>query len=126
MAVKANQPVDATISVANAASGGADVCTIQLLGENGDALNGVGAVFFYIASTASGDTLAIDGTTTSDLAIATDGLLIEEVTDLAGWLVSESDGAIGLTVTVITAYTAYLVLVMPDGRLVISDVLTYT
>lgn len=126
MAVKANQPVDATITITNAGSGGADTASVQLLGENGEALNGVGAVFCYLTKNADGSTVVTDSTDTSEIVIKTNGLYVEEVADVGGWLISESNGLIDLTITVITAHTAYLVLVMPDGRLVISSVMTYT
>ncbi len=120
----ANAPKDATIAITEGA-GGAFTCAIQLQGENGQDLAGVGAVAFYLSKNSDGSTLCADSTDTTEIAIATDGLLVENVTDVAGWLISESDGDIGLTVTVASGKVAYLVLIMPDGRLVISDAMSY-
>jgi len=124
MGLLAYQPIDATITVTKAGSG-ANTCAIQLLGANGEDLAVPAMVNFYLSSDSEGLVKAIDGTDTSEIAIATDGLLFEDDTDISGRLVSEADGDIGLLVTVISGKSAYLCVVTPDGRLVISDELTY-
>ena len=56
----------------------------------------------------------------------TDGVVVAETrADVAGIVTSEADGDIDFTVTVLSGKVAYLIMVLPDGRLVASDVLTY-
>ena len=127
MALVAYQPMDATIVVANVGSTLNFTATIQLLGPNGKALTHVGVVDFYFSTQDDGSDLAADNTDLTEIAILTDGLILfESVTDIAGKLISEADGAIDLRVTIIDTKTVYLVLVMPDGSLVISDAMSYT
>jgi hypothetical protein len=58
-------------------------------------------------------------------AIGTDGALIESVANLSGLLISEADGDADITFNEAGALTKYLVLVMPNGSLVISDAITH-
>jgi hypothetical protein len=117
--------VDATITVGDPTLGAFPV-TIQLKNAQGGDLSNPRAVFAYLSKDADGSTICTDSTDTSEFVIGTDGLLVETVTDVAGWLVAESDGDIDVVITVITTKKAYLVLVMPDGQLVISDEMAYT
>ncbi|MDV2988567.1 MAG: hypothetical protein P3T54_00175 [Dehalogenimonas sp.] len=116
--------VDATITVGTHDTGAFPV-TIQLKNAQGGDLNHSRAVAFYLSKDSDGSSIAADTTDTTEIAILTDGLLVENVTDISGWLISEADGDIGLTITVADGKTAYLVLIMPDGQLVISDVMTW-
>jgi len=116
--------VDATITVVGEVSNEVDV-TIQLTDANGDDLAVRGSVFAYLSDDANGDAIvatAPDG----GWAIDTDGLLIPVVAGKAAVLVSEADGDIALTITEAGAKTAYLIIVLPEGRLVASTVLTWT
>ncbi len=82
------------------------------------------SVFAYLSDDANGD--AIVATAPSGgWAIGTDGLLIPVVTGKAAHLVSESDGDIDVTITEAGAKTCYLILVMPNGRLVTSGAITF-
>lgn len=117
-------PVDAVITVADADTATPDI-TIQLVDGAGNDLNECRAVFAYLSKNSDGSTICADTTDTTEFVIGTDGLFVETIEDIAGWLVSESDGDIDVTITVVDGKTAYLVLVMPDGRLVISDVMTW-
>jgi hypothetical protein len=84
-----------------------------------------GAVVAYLSDDANGDSVAAaapDG----GVAIGADGVAIPLVADKAFQLVSEADGNIDLDIThAAGAKTLYLVLVMPDGRLVASDAITF-
>lgn len=116
--------VDATITVVGEVSNEVDV-TIQLTDANGDDLAVRGSVFAYLSDDANGDAIVVtapDG----GWAIDTDGLLIPVVAGKAAVLVSEADGDIALTITEAGAKTAYLIIVLPEGRLVASTVLTWT
>jgi len=60
------------------------------------------------------------------LAAGTDGLVIEDDSNVSGVMVGESDGDIDVDIVVPSGKVVYLVLVMPgSGRLVISDAMTY-
>jgi|TARA_Y100000034_G_C6865375_1_gene394354 hypothetical protein len=100
--------------------------TIQLNDGDGGAMAASKAVFGYLSANADGSTIAtISGLT---VAIGTDGLLQPIVANSSFYLISESDGDIDITVTDASGgtLTNYLVLVMPDGGLVISDAITFT
>lgn len=82
-------------------------------------------VFAYLSDDANGDSIvatAPDG----GWAIGTDGLLIPVVASKAAHLISEADGDIDVNIThAAGAKTAYLILVMPNGRLVASGAITF-
>lgn len=97
---------------------------IQLVDrENGNELGERLAVPFYLSSDANGD--AIAAAPSGGIAIGTDGLMIEWTANVAGLLVSESDGDVDVTLTEAGAGTWYLILVMPDGKLVPSGAITF-
>lgn len=83
------------------------------------------ALFAYLSDDANGNSIvatAPDG----GWAIGTDGLLIPVVASKAAYLVSEADGDIDVAIThAAGAKTAYLILVMPNGRLVASGAITF-
>jgi hypothetical protein len=114
----------ATISVA-AVNDTANTCavSIQLTDANGNDINYRGAVHFYLGGI-NGDTLS---TAATSLAIGTDGLMIEPISNSYGLLVSEADGDIDLVVGGGTGnYTTYLNLVLPTGVLVTSSAIVFT
>jgi hypothetical protein len=116
-------PTDAVITV------GADTSdvfpvAIQLKGQSGCDMQYASAVFCYLSKNSDGSTICVDETDTTEIVAGTDGLWVETLADLAGWAISESDGDIDLAVTVKSGKSAYLVVVLPNGRLVISSVMT--
>jgi hypothetical protein len=114
----------ATITVGTV-DDGANTCavTIQLLDKSGNDIDYRGAVHFYLSG-ANGDSLS---TASTSLAIGTDGLMVEYISNSAGLLVSEADGDIDLVVGGGTGdYSTYLTLVLPNGELVTSGVITFT
>lgn len=97
---------------------------IQLNDPEGKALEEVGVVDWYFAADAAGLTpltVAHDGGT----AIGADGALIEVVANLSGKMISEADGDIDIDIEDAGAFTSYLVIILPCGGLVISDVITH-
>jgi len=81
-------------------------------------------VFGYFSDDTNGDSLL--GTASSGaVAIGTDGVLIDVVAKKSFWLISESDGDIDINITEAGVKTMYLVLVMPNGRLVASSAITF-
>ena len=98
---------------------------IQVLRNKGGDSQVAVALPWYLASDAAGLTpqaVAHDG----GLAIGTDGALIETVANLSGILITEADGDCDIDITDAGAFTAYLVVVLPTGELVVSNVITHT
>lgn len=96
---------------------------IQLTDFFGDDLATVAACHAYLSDNADGSTIGSAHSTSP--AIGSDGLALVLVTDLVWLLVSEADGDIDIDFTDSGAQTVYLVLVMPNGTLVISDAITH-
>lgn len=97
---------------------------IQLKDAGGTNLAVRGALRAYMSDDANGDSIAA-AAASGGVAIGTDGLAMPLIADKLFDLVSESDGSIDLDITEAGAATWYLVLVMPDGRLVASDAITF-
>lgn len=117
-------PIDATITVGTKASHAYPIA-IQLLGPSGVDMKYSAVVDVYLATDVAGDVMA-SGTESAGLDILTDGTIIKEHTsDVYQTLKSEADGDIGLTVSLNASYTLYLVVVLPNGRVVISSALAY-
>jgi len=115
---------DAEITVTDG-SQGAETVAIQFKGPNGeDAVERI-CCMWYLSNDAEGDDLSATSTDLSANAIGTDGVLIELSSNVAGFMISEPDGDADLALTIVEGKTVYLVLVMPDGRLVVSDAIAY-
>jgi hypothetical protein len=97
---------------------------IQLTDNAGDPIEVAAAVRAYLSDDADGSSLAAtapDG----GVAIGANGVAIPLVADKAFELVSAADGTVDLDIEESGAATFYLVLIMPDGRLVVSDAITF-
>lgn len=119
-----HRELDAKITVGTEAANAINVA-IQLKDRfgGGEMAERVG-IFAYLSDDAYGNSVAAtapDG----GAAIGTDGLAIPLVANKAFWLVSEADGDIDITITESGADTFYLILVMPDGKLVPSGAITF-
>ena len=117
------QLAGATIVVGDEAANVINV-TIQFTDANGDDMAVPVSVKWYHANDSAGltpTTTAQDGGT----AIGTDGALIESVANLSGTMISEADGDVDIDVTDAGTFTTYLVVVMPNGLLVISGAITH-
>lgn len=118
-----NQPATITFVVGTESTNAINV-TGQVADAAGTDMATVTAFKFYLADDATGLTpsaTAPDG----GIAIGTDGALIESVANLSGTLVTEADGDFDITLTETGAATWYLVVVMPNGSLEISDAITF-
>lgn len=117
-----NQVAGATIVVGAEA---ADVIkvTIQFTDAAGADMATRVAVPWYLSADANGDAIATAHS--GGVAIGTDGLLLEWTANLSGLLISEADGDADIDMTEAGALTAYLVLIMPNGSLVVSDAITH-
>ena len=115
-------PSGATFTI-GAEAGNVSNVAVQLLDGNGDEIATRSAVSFYLSDDADGDTVVAAATS---LAIGTDGIALEYISNSAGVLVSEADGDIDINIGDASgAATYYLVLIMPSGELVVSDVITF-
>jgi hypothetical protein len=119
-----NPCVDASIAV-SAESANVRTITVQLKDSNGADITERATVKAYVMLDANGDAFAATGGSTG-IAIGTDGALLAQVAKKAFILFSEADGDIDLTWTDTGTEVAYLHLVLPNGRRVVSSALTNT
>ena len=97
---------------------------IQLQDAMGNDMAQRNALTCYLSDDANGDSVTGTGPS-SESAIGTDGVLELIVAKKIYYIVSESDGDIDIDFTETGDKTWYLVLVMPDGRLVVSDAIDF-
>lgn len=116
-------PTQATFTIG--ADAGTTVNVAIQLYSGGFELAEPGAVQAYLSTLPTG--MDVIGTAPSGgWAIGTDGLLLPIVSGKYATLVSEADGDIDVTITEAGAAVYYLVLILPNGRLEISDAITFT
>ena len=118
------QAWSATITVP-AISSDTFAVTIQLKDFAGNDLAVPAAVFAYVSSDSAGldpSDLTSEITTTS----GGDGATLVTLAKYSWLLISEADGDIAIDMTDTGTDAKYLVLVMPNGKLEVSTVLTYT
>lgn len=97
--------------------------SIQLKDANGADITERAQVLACVMADASGDAFVTTGGSTG-IAIGTDGALLALVAKKAFILVSEADGDIDLTWVDTGTEAAYLHLILPNGRRVVSAALT--
>ena len=113
----------ATITVGSEAGSTINV-VIQLTDFFGKDLATAASLIAYYSADSGGQTAAAD--TSTETAIGTDGLLSILLAKRVWRLTCETDGDIDLDFVDTNTNTHYLVLVMPNGSLVISDAITHT
>ena len=117
-------PLDATIVVGTIAGDIINV-TIQLEDADGADLAVRGSIQAYLSDDANGDSIA--GTAPNgNVAVGTDGLCIPLIADKFFQLTSEADGDIDLDIEDSGTPTYYLILILPNGKLLTSDAITFT
>ena len=112
---------DATITLV---SSDPAVVTIQLKDFAGNDLKEAASVMAWISSTATGiDPAAVS----SELALTSsgDGAVLIHLTHYLYQLISEADGDIAVTITDTGTTAQYLTLLMPNGKLVVSEHLVF-
>lgn len=118
-----NQCATATFVIGAESGGNTITVNIQLKDAAGVDMATRSAVGFYLSSDANGDTTAVAATS---LVAGTDGVMQEFISNSAGRLISEADGDIDVVVGDASGVaTYYLVLVMPNGSLVVSAAITF-
>lgn len=106
-----------------AEAGNARAITVQLLDAQGNDLTQRQAVHIAVFADANGDAYATTGGSTG-IAIGADGALLPIVAKKLFHAISEADGDIDLTWTDTGTEVAYLGVILPSGKIVISDALT--
>ncbi len=113
------EPDSATFTIA---SGGATVAVqIQLKDYAGNNMATKSAVRCYYSSDADGDSVAAMDNVT---VVATNGIVIEDLTLYTATLITEDAGTVGLTVD--DGTDMYLNLIFPDGHIQTSTVIECT
>lgn len=122
LATTAGAVAGATI-VVGAESSNARAITVQLTDSAGADLAVRGVVLIAVLLDANGDAFVVTGGSTG-IAIGTDGALHTITAKKLFLAISEADGDIDLTWTDTGTEAAYLGVILPNGRIVISDALT--
>ena len=99
--------------------------TVQLTDASGADIASRQAVQIAVLADANGDAFAATGGSTG-IAIGTDGALLAVVAKKLFMAISEADGDIDLTWTDTGTEAAYLAVILPNGKMVISAALTNT
>lgn len=99
--------------------------TIQLKDGEGTDAAVRSAVQIAVLADANGDAFVATGGSTG-IAIGTDGALVPIVAKKLFMAISEADGDIDLTWTDTGTEVAYLVVILPNGKMIISAALTNT
>jgi hypothetical protein len=115
----------ATITVGAETGGNTINVAIQLTDPTGANLAKSAALVAYLSDDAAGLSITATGPST-ETAIGTDGDLGVLLTKKVYLFVSEADGSIDVDVVESGSATWYLVLVMPNGSLVVSDAIAIT
>jgi hypothetical protein len=113
-----NAPTTCTFTVGTEL---ADAITVtgQLKSRSGRVLSSRRAVKWYLSSSSTG--AALSSAPSGGIAIgATGGPLIEDVTDVSGFVTTNATGAFSVVVTDSGTSSIYLVIVLPDGTLSIA------
>lgn len=107
-----------------AETGDSIVVGVQLQNANKVNLAQVGHVRCYISDDADGSSLA--GTAPDTVAISADGvILLEDVSNKVFTVISNDTGYFDIAIGENGADTWYLVLMMPDGSVVVSEAITF-
>jgi len=118
--------ISAVVTTTDNTSETADV-SIQFYGASEEKLAEPVVIQWFLTTDAGAQTLATDATDISEIAIKTNGaILCEHTTDVIGMAVTEATGLIDFTVTVVTTKQAVLNIVLPNGKLAQSAVMSYT
>lgn len=106
-------------------SGNAVTVAAQLKDFAGNDLTVPASLLMYLASDSAGLNIKAS-TVTTETAIGTDGSLGVLLAGQVYQVTSEADGDIDIVITDTSADTYYVVLVMPNGKLEVSTVATFT
>lgn len=122
--VRSNHPASVAFTVGTEATTTINV-TMIVKDANGNAITYPVALQMYLSDNANGLDI-INTAHSSGMAIGTNGVLIETIADKVGILLTTAAGLADITFTEAADKTAYLVVILPDGRLQISGAITHT
>jgi hypothetical protein len=98
---------------------------VQLQSTKFQNLTSRGSVDWYLSDDANGDSIVATAAS-GGVAAGTDGVVIPLVTGKMGKAISEADGDIDIAITHVGAKTCYLVIVLPDGSMNVSNAITFS
>lgn len=98
--------------------------TVQLKNSEGNNLAFRANVFAYLSDNIDGSTL-IATAHSGGWVIGTAGLLINQVTNKAANFTTNATGAFNVDITETSGKTAYLVVVLPNGKNIVSSAITH-
>ena len=122
-----NANLDASFTIGVEGAGGANIINvgIQLKYDKSQADSVRRAIHAYLSDDTNGDSITATAPSGA-VAIGTDGVLYDiGAAKKHFFLVSESDGDIDINITEAGVKSFYLILVMPNGRLVSSGAITW-
>ena len=124
----AGQVLDVEFTVTNNITTATPNVAMQFKDVAGNDVSHPITVNCYLSTDSAGQTLAIDSTDTTEIAIGTDGTILAELAaDIMAVCVSEADGDLDLEVTVVDSKTVYFNVVMPNGEVkTCATALNYT
>jgi len=124
----AGQVLDVEFTVTNNITTATPNVAMQFKDVAGNDVSHPVTVNCYLSTDSAGQTLAIDSTDTTEIAIGTDGTILAELAaDIMAVCVSEADGDLDLEVTVVDGKTVYFNVVMPNGEVkTCATALNYT
>ena len=124
----AGQVLDVEFTVTNNITTATPNVAMQFKDVAGNDVSHPITVNCYLSTDSAGQTLAIDSTDTTEIAIGTDGTILAELAaDIMAVCVSEADGDLDLEVTVVDGKTVYFNVVMPNGEVkTCATALNYT
>lgn len=116
--------IDAKFTVGTEAVDVINVAVQLVDRQNGNEIGERIGLMWYLSADANGDAIA-GAAPSGGIAVGTDGLLLEWTTNLSGWVICESDGDIDVDITETGDGYFYLVLVMPDGKVMASAIIDF-
>lgn len=124
--MKTRDNVFCTVTVADNATATPDI-TVQFTGGSEQAVQEPIVFDWMIALDENGQGLAADGVDTTEIAIKTNGtILVEDVADIMGRAITEATGIADFTVTVVDGKTVYFIVILPNGKIVATEALTWS
>lgn len=114
----------ATFVIGAETGGNTKAVGIQLTGANGEDVASRQVVGMYLSDDANGDSV-IAVAPSGAVAVGTDGTLMVLEAKKQWRVISEADGDIDFTIVEAAAKTLYVVLIMPDGSVVVSGAVTF-
>lgn len=118
-----NCAYDASFSIAGATTDATRIVSVQLKDFEGKDLTERACIYAYLSNDEYGDSVV---TAVETCVIDGDGVLEDITSAVSFMLTSEADGDIDVKVGETGTGEYYLVLVMPNGKLVVSDMIEFT